>query len=193
MSDYYSKPIATYLRKPPKTLARSAYAVEINPWVPRADIEAALSFRGTIVSALAYIEGSLGDIAIRCSRVEIYSEIRSEFPHTLTKKTKFLRKVFQFGPLQPYRSWADQFLNRVEAYSELRNLVAHARMQVMPDCGVTFQHYPRNTPREAILERKRLTMEELELVAWKAARLSRLFQRLYNHLETQQILPPLEV
>jgi len=69
-----------FLRPAPKTLARSAYAVEVNPWTTKGDIEAALLFRGTIVSSYGFIETTLGEVCVRASRIEKFAALRSSFP-----------------------------------------------------------------------------------------------------------------
>ena len=65
-------------------------------------------------------------------------------------------------------------------------------MQVMPDWGVTFHHFPERIEGGVKIERTRLTLQDLEKLAWHSAKLSRLYQRLYNRLEEECILPPLE-
>jgi hypothetical protein len=189
MADYYSTPLNSLLRKPPPGLARSAYAVEINPWVPRGNIEAALLFRGTIVSAFGYIETLMGEVAVRASRLDDYAGLREGFPHSAAKRSAHLRRVFASGPLAPFERLATLAFDRFDATAELRHLVAHARMQVLPDWGVTFEDFPRNAPGGLIKRTKRLQMSELEQAAWQAARLSRLCQRLAGRLNA--VLPPL--
>lgn len=192
MSDYYSRPLNDLLRDPPSGLARSPYAVEVNPWVPRGHIEAALLFRGTIISAYGYIETLMGEIAIRASRLDEYCQLRANFPHSAYKRSIHLRKLFAGGPLAQFCSIATVALNRFDGTAELRHLVAHARMQVMPDWGITFHDFPKNAPGGLIMRRKRLSMVELEREAWRAARLSRLCQRLIDRLDATGILPNIE-
>jgi hypothetical protein len=191
VSNYYSKPIESFLRKPPSGWARSAYAVEINPWVPRGNVEAALMFRGTIVSAYGYIETILGELAIRCSRLEVYANLRENFPYSIPKRLEYLRQLFSIGPCVPYNGIANLFFDRFELTAELRHQVAHSRMQVLPDWGVTFHDIPKASPTEINIRTNRVTLPELEELAWKAARLSRLCQRLYVRLDCSGILPPL--
>ncbi len=189
MNDYYSMPINSLLREPPAGLARSAYAVEVNPWVRRGDVEAALLFRGTIVSAFGYIETLMGELAVRASRLDDYAGLREGFPHSAGKRSAHLRRVFASGPLAPFKRLATAALDRFDATAELRNLAAHARMQVLPDWGVTFEDFPKNAPSGLIKRTKRLQMSDLEQAAWQAARLSRLCQRLAGRLNA--VLPPL--
>ena len=192
LPNYYSTSVEPFLRAPPSGLARSAYAVEINPWVRRGDVEAALMFRGTIVSAYGYIETRMGELAIRCSKLDIYASIRASYPFQIDKRLAYLRKVFSVGPLLPYTSIATQFFERFESAAELRHQVAHARMQVLPDWGVTFHDLPKSGPGEITLRSNRKTLKELELLAWRAARISRLSQHLLDRLNRSGIVPPLD-
>ena len=127
MSDYYHRPADSFLRPAPKNLARSAYATEVNPWVTKGDIEAALLFRGTIVSSLGEIETRLGELALRCSRIEHYSILRSTFPYRFRDRITFLRQAFSLEPLLRHSLIANQFLDRIEPLFATRNMVAHAR------------------------------------------------------------------
>lgn len=191
--DYYHRSIERFLRSPPSNLARSAYATEVNPWVTRGDVEAALFFRGTIVSALGSIETSLGELALRCSRLEHYAALRSTFPYSFKNRIKFLRQAFSQEPLLRHQEIANQFFDRVERLFAARNMVAHARMQVMPDWGVTFHHFPESFDGGVSTSKERLTLQDLELLAWRGARLSRLYQRLANILDDEDLLPALEI
>lgn len=192
MSDYYTKSISSYLRDPPRGLARSAYAIEINPWARRGDIEAALFFRGVIVSAYGNMETQMGELVIRCSRLEVYAKMRGSFPFSVPRRLAFLREAFSYGPLMPYQKYATSFINRFEAATNLRHQVAHARMRVMPDWGVTFIDIPSSKDEEIQIRSTRIAPFEFEALAWQAARLSRLFQRLVGRLDNLEILPSLE-
>jgi hypothetical protein len=189
MSDFYSNSIEAYLRNPPRGLARSAYAVEINPWARRGDIEAALLFRGVIVSAYGNMETQMGELVIRCSRLEVYAKMKGSFPFSVPRRLAFLRAAFSHGPLMPYQKFAISFIDRFEASSNLRHQIAHARMQVMPDWGVTFHDIPSSKDEEIQLRSKQIAPVELEEWAWQAAKLSRLFQNLIGRLNNLDILP----
>jgi hypothetical protein len=193
VSDYYSKPIDEFLRDPPKGYRRSAYEVEVNPWARRGEVEAALFFRGTIVSAFGYIETRIAELAIRTSRLEQYAEIRPNFPFSLEKRISYLRKVFERPPLSQFQGLAALALNRFEGAGELRHQVAHARMQVLSGSGATFEDFPKADREGIALRRGRYTMEDLEQAAWRAARLSRLCQHLMVRLDQAEILPALHV
>jgi hypothetical protein len=189
MSDPWLTSLTPYLRDPPlKSWRRSAYEVEVNPWSRRGDVEAALLFRGSIVSAYGYIETILGEICIKASRLPKYAALRESFPQTAENRVSFLRRAFALDPLLEYQPWATLFLDRFEAHSEIRNLSAHARMQVLPDWGVTFRDLRRDGPMKINSRSQRMTIPELEVAAWRAARLSRLCQRLVNRLNRAEIL-----
>jgi hypothetical protein len=177
------------LRDPPaNSHRRSAYEVEINPWSRRGDVEAALLFRGSIVSAYGYIETMLGEVCIKASRLPHYADLRDSFPHSAEQRISFVRRAFALEPLSMYQQWATMFLDRLEAHNDLRNRAAHARMQVMPDWGVTFLDLRRQGPDNVESRRQRMTMAELEAAAWRAARLSRLCQHLVGRLNDTGIL-----
>ena len=190
MSGYYDLPIETYLRPPPQGVVRSAYAVEVNPWVRRGDIEAALLYRGTIVASYGYIETRLAELSVRASRIPIYSERRAKFPYKMKNRISFLRAVFSEGPLSEYNGIAVSYLKRFEGMAELRHLAAHARMQVLPDWGVVLQYF--EPAEKAIAQQtKRITLKNLEIEAYKAARFSRVTQLLADRLEQTGALPQL--
>lgn len=190
MSDYYRQPITQHLRDT-NGLERSPYAVEVMPWTPRGHIEAALLFRGTIVSAFGAIETGMGKIAIRASRMPEYADFRPQYPYGLGKRFTFLRRIFAEGPLAPYGERATEFLSRVEAAAELRNMAAHAHMHVLPN-QITFIWFPESREAEVTYERKPFTIPQLEWEAYRAARLSRYGQNLSDHLDQTGILPPVE-
>ena len=190
MTNYYDLSIIHLLRRTPHGFARSPYAVEVNPWSRRGEIEAALLFRGTIVSAYGFVETRLAEISIRASRLECYAKLAPNLPFTTNRRLKFLRQVFSSGPLEPYHPVAEKFFDRFEKAAEIRHLVAHARMQVMPDWGVTFEDY-RLVDGEIVNSTKRIPIDEMEILASNSARFSRLSQRLSDELASLNILPQL--
>ncbi|WP_435199216.1 hypothetical protein [Qipengyuania sp. 902] len=190
MSDYYSEPLNKHLREA-KGLARSAYAVEVNPWVPRGEVEAAIFFRGAIVSAYGYIETRIGELTLRISKIPQYAALREKMPYHADKRIAFLREAFSVGDLARFGGTADRFLLRFEAQAHLRHLIAHARMQVMPAWGVTFQDFPTVGHEGPQHRTRRMPLGDLEFLAWRAARLSRLGQHLMGLLEQTGLLPDL--
>jgi hypothetical protein len=189
MSNPWLTSLIPYLRDPPaESRRRSAYEVETTPWAKRGDIEAALLFRGTIVSAYGYIETILGEVCIKASRLPHYAALRESFPHTADQRVSFIRRAFSVAPLVAYQPWATMFLDRFERHGELRNLATHARMQVLPDWGVTFKDLRRTGPSTIDSRQQRMTMPDLELAAWRAARLSRLCNFLVDRLNKLEMI-----
>ena len=178
-----------YVRSPRAgSYIRSAYAVEANPWTPQEDLEAAIFFRGAIVSSFGYIETCLGEVCIQTSRLQCYAELTPNFPYSTSKRVAHLRKAFAIGPLEPFHRTATAFLDRFDATGPLRNMVTHARMQVLSEWGVTFEHYPKQVDGGVQHHSTRLTIAQLESRAWETARLSRLCQHLQFLLNATKAL-----
>jgi hypothetical protein len=178
-------------RMTPSLWARSAYAVEYNPWTTCDQVEEALFFRGAIVSAFGQVETLLGDLCIRASRLPQYESLRQSFPRSAEKRVSFLRDAFSIYPLSSYRVIAYQFLDRFSATANTRHMMAHARMQVM-DKQVTFHDFPRTSNVSITLRRQPFSLVELEAIAWRSARLGRLAHRLLNRLNRADVLPTIE-
>jgi hypothetical protein len=192
VSEYYRRPIQPFLRDPPKNQARSAYAVEVNPWTTRGDVEAALLFRGTIISAHGEIDYRLSALCIKCSKITEYAGVREQYPFSFPARIKFLRTIFQFGSLQRFEQLAMTVFQKIEGDFQFRNLVAHAHMQVLPENWVTFQDFPMSRGQEVTKRHEPMPLKELERRAWKAALRSRACQYLDSSLDQMGILPPLE-
>lgn len=191
LADYYTIPIAPYLRDPPAGIRRSAYEADINPWSRRGEVEAALLFRGAIVSAYGYIETRMGELALRISKMAEYQDLRESFPYRTDQRVSYMRRAFARPPLNAFERIAAQALSRFEIAGTLRNQAAHARMTVMPDWGVTFDDYDR-VDGEVHTRLDRYPLMTLEGLAWQAARRSRLCQRLLDNLEQTGLLPLLD-
>lgn len=189
MPTYWDRSANGFLRRPTRTWMRSAYAIEVNPWTTKGDIEAALLFRGTIVSAHGYIETRLGELCFRCSRMPEYNGLRSQFPSKLKGKISYLQCAFSQPPLEPFADIAVRFFKRVEESADLRHLVAHARMQVESEWGVVFHDYIHPIGGAVRYRRERMTLDQLEFAAFRAAKLSRSCQRLADHLERSELIP----
>ena len=183
--------IGDYLRTPRIWWMRSAYAIEVSPWVNREQVEAALLFRGAIVSAHGYIETRLAELAIRSSRMTEYSELRATFPYPHKKRLAYLREVFSKAPLAAYRQTAERFLVKFDKGADFRHLIAHSRMQVEGDL-VIFQDFKVEANNTPMHRRLPVTIWDLEKHAWKAVCLSRICQRLAEGLESAEILPRLD-
>lgn len=163
--------------------------VEINPWTPECEALRAMLYRGTIVSAWGFIETNLNETAIRCSHEPAYAGLLDKYPRILGKRLDYLRLVLSTaGPLSPYQSIGEGFLNRFAASAELRNRMAHAKMTLLPNWGVTFTEVRLINGR---LYRNVVRHQPGELVgmARQATRLSRLCQRFLDEINTRRLLP----
>lgn len=192
MGDQNGSSIEQFLRPLHIDWMRSPYAIEVTPWTTRGDIEAALFFRGTIVSAHGYVETRLAELCFRCSKLPEYATLRGSFPYSFPDRLAYLRKAFELSPLAHHQDTAERFFRRVEAQADLRHLFAHARMQVLPDWGATFHDFKAQKGMPMAYRQFRMTLRNLEREAWNAARLSRICQRLADNLETLDLLPSLE-
>lgn len=182
--------IEDHLRLPRIWWMRSAYAIEVNPWAPKEHIEAALLFRGAIVSAHGYVETRLAELALRSSKLPEYADIRDTYPYKHGQKLSYLRSVFLSEPLKPYQDTAERFFTRFDAGADLRNLMAHAKMDV-DSSWIVFEDF--DIGKKGAIQRRQFpfTLKDLEKTAWKAVCLSRICQRLADELESQNILPAL--
>lgn len=197
MTDNISTDVGTgsgnrHLRESRSPFARSAYAPENNPWVKQDEMDAALLFRGAILSAYALVETRLAEIAIRCSKLDAYASVKAEFPYNMDKRLRFLRTVFATGPLAAYAKVAEAFFIRFEAAAELRHMMAHAYMETCGDLvgwGVTFHDYQPVKGGGITYRARRMRLADLEAEAARAARFSRLGRELYWRLTQTRILP----
>ena len=183
--------IEDYLRQPRVQWMKSAYAIEATPRADREQIEAALLFRGAIVSAHGYIETSLAEFALRCSIMPEYLGLSRSFPYNHKSRLKYFQKVFSKEPLKPYGPIADKFLIRFDAGADRRHLMAHARMVVSSD-WIVFEDFKTGEQDTIFCRRTPFTLRDLERSAWDAVCLSRICQRLAGKLAEREILPPLE-
>jgi hypothetical protein len=169
---------------------RYAYMVEVNPWIKNLELRDALLYRGAIIAAWGYVETTLIEIAIRSSRLEEYGALSANYPYKLEGRIRYLRRMLDAdGPFSQFRKLGNQFLDRFEAAADLRHVMAHARMDLI--WGVEFTDYK---PIEDGAIRKRLaryTLGQLEQMARKATRLSRLIQMGYYLINEKSFLPPL--
>jgi hypothetical protein len=191
MSEYWNRDLKRFLRGPTTSWMRSAYAIEVTPWTTKGDIEAALLFRGTIVSAYGYVETRLGELGYRCSAMPEYCDIEDQFPYRMPSRLSFLRRCFAGVPLVKFQDTAERFFIRFEGSAKVRHLAAHARMQVLPDWGATFHDFYKPKGEHMNYRTQRYKLRDLEKEAFRAAMTSRLCQRLADDLEAQQILPEL--
>lgn len=94
------------------------------------------------------------------------------------------------GPLQGYAPLGLLILARVRDSAELRNQMAHARMRVLRNWGVTFEELQGQKDR-VILRQQRYSLQQMEAFARRATRLSRLVQRAAGDIDRGNLLPPL--
>lgn len=175
--------------------AKSPYAIDVNPWVPCEDAEAALLLRGAIVSAYASVETRLAELSLRIARMDAYSKLRDSYPHAVGKRLAFLRRAFGTSPLDQFESIALSFFKRFEEAADLRHFMAHSRMEMVGDStgwGITFHDY-RGVKGGVTYRRHRITLPDLERHARRSVRLSRLAQRLITRLNETALLPPTEM
>ncbi|WP_233610477.1 hypothetical protein, partial [Corallococcus sp. AB049A] len=130
-------------------------------------------------------------LAVRLSRMEEYSELRNSFPFVSKKRLAFLRQAFTLPPLNSFEATALAFFTRFERSADLRHLVAHAQMQVLPDWGVTFHDYVVAEGNVLQKRSQRYLLKDFEVLARKSASLARLGQTLINQLNATGLVPEL--
>ncbi len=171
--------------------SRFAIMIEANPWTPQEAMEKALLYRGSIVAAWGNIETWLSELAVRASHADAYRGLKESFPYKIESRIGFLEQVLRLpGPLQPYASLGLLILVRVRNSAELRNRMAHARMRVLPNWGVTFEELVGQKDR-VIVRQHRYSPQQMEEFARRATRLSRFVQRAAGELDRKKLLPPL--
>ncbi len=168
---------------------RLTFLIEENPWVADADLKAAILCRGAIVSAWAYIDASLRDIAIWLSYLPEYQGIKEGYPF----KGKSLRSFFDEaaaveGPLKVAAANGRRMLARLDELDRLRHFMAHSKMTLSPLRGFLFEDF--DADKEEITKRRViLSPADLALCARRATRLSRWFQTAFSALEQLRLLP----
>lgn len=181
------------MREPLLGYGPQGFALDVSPWQTKSSLEAAFLHRGVVVGAWAAVETNLIELSIRASRLDCYVKLRSKYPTRLKDRIRFLRLVADDeGPLKPWASLLHKVLDRYERSSEIRNIMAHAHMEVLPDWGATFSGYQAKGETEIMHYRQRLLPDELRLAAAKAARFSRAVFRIKRALDNRSILPQLE-
>ncbi len=171
---------------------RHGFALEVNPWQTRVSIDNALLYRGAIVAGWANVESSLIEIAIRASRHECYLGVRDQYPFKLKGLVAYLRKILEVpGPLNAYSRLGNAVLDRYIATEDLRNMMAHARMTILPKWGATFHFFQAESGLRINYRSHRLTEDQLMVFACKATRFSRAVRMLIAQIECRAILPPL--
>lgn len=171
----------------------SPLRVEINPWTLDSTLHEVMQLRGAYVAAWGTIETRLTELAIRASKHEKYSSIRASFPSRRPDRLKFLEAVCTAeGPLKPFVGLIAAAVQRFRAGLELRDMLAHARMQVLsgPGDGATITLKGYTAAGDSIASRNGLhSLRDLRETTYRATRLSRCVDCLYGRIG--QLLPEL--
>lgn len=170
--------------------SRFAFMTEVSPWTPQEDMMQATLYRGAVLSSWGYIDTALSEISFRCSKLAAYSEIRNRYPYKYSSRIAYLETVLNSpGPLSPYRSFGSNFLSRFKKSAPLRHTMAHASMRVLPQWGAVFTEFTSGKDDSVVRRTQRYQITELEALARKASRLSRICQRIEHVLTTEKLLP----
>lgn len=171
----------------------SPFRSERNPWVNDEDLHHAMLCRGSIVASMGAIETRLTELAIAASKHDSYYDMRANFPSRRPARINYLRSLQAApGPLSDGSRLLDLVLNRFEGALELRDLCAHANMQVLsgPGEGWEAQLQDYFADGAAIKYRqRRIGSREFERHAVEAASLSRAVDRLFRRAMKE--LPPI--
>ncbi|MBA4804712.1 MAG: hypothetical protein H2038_08695 [Brevundimonas sp.] len=161
----------------------------INPWVQDADLARVLILRSSILWSYSHVEQKLTDVAIRCSMVPEYRDLRETPPFSSAARISYLRKVLATdGPLSRFQRLGTAILDRYEASRAIRNRMAHSDMKVLPRGPTTFD--------EIVIDGGRITHRisnywpgQLEAVAVRAARFSRAVQHIHYVMFADDPIP----
>jgi hypothetical protein len=160
----------------------SPYRVEINPWVSDDDLHRAFMLRGVIISGLAYGETRLTELAIRASKHSAYIGARKHFPSKRAPRLTYLRNIAVLpGPLFQFRLRLKILIDQFESSFELRDIMAHGRMQVLSGEGPRLNLWDYAPEGLAISQRTQVIVaKDLDRHALRAARLSRAIDATYH-------------
>lgn len=178
------------------TIRWSEYEIEANPWARKEDVEAAMLFRGVSISSWAAVETTLSEIAFRASCHQAYIEIREGFPYRLSDRLRYFKAVLDRpGPLTPYNNLARLVVARWKTGATMRHILAHGRMRVLSGPGkistVTFTDVRPAQGGNGTLRTTMMALNDFGAGARRAARFSRLVQRLFMRLDAGDLLPQL--
>jgi len=175
----------------------SEFEIEANPWARKEDVEAAMLFRGVSISAWAAIETTLNEIAFRASCDQAYIDVRDGFPYRLSERLRYFDDVLnRAGPLTPYSNLAKRLVARWASGATMRHILAHGRMRVLSGprgapSRATFTDLRPAPGGNGTLRTTMLTLQELGAGAKRAARFSRMVQRLAIQIDARALLPQL--
>lgn len=164
-------------------------------WQDPEDVARAYMLRGAILSSVSHIELCIARLALRASYVPAYDEIAAKWkslPPTTTQRVEFLYEVLQVdGPLGPYAGWLKRSLGRWEAIRAIRNTMAHGHLTVFAGGPIRVH--------EIVAMRSELTQgyadfrgAQLETIALRYARFSRICQRLSDRASGSDFLPTID-
>ncbi|HVJ00119.1 MAG TPA: hypothetical protein VM657_13745 [Sphingomonas sp.] len=130
------------------------------------------------------------EVAIRSSKHEAYVGHRDTFPSKLSNRVSYLLEIISLpGPLFCHRKLAVSVIERYMATKELRNMMAHGWMTVLPNWGATFHFYQAKSGTEITYKTRRFTEDEMRLLAERGTRFSRAVRHLLAQLNARDLLP----
>lgn len=150
-----------------------------NPWLRDDDLARVLVLRGTILWSYSHVERRILDLAVRCSRTPEYRDIADKAPFRRNARISYVRKVLATdGPLSRYKRLGEAILDRYEQSAEVRNQMAHADIDFL---GHGLTRFTELTVDGNTIADRTLNFfpGDLERHAVKAARLSKVVQRLH--------------
>jgi hypothetical protein len=181
------------MREPLLGYGPQGLALEVNPWQTKALVDAIHLFRGAIVSAWANVDTALIEVTIRASCHPAYADARADYPSKFKGRTRYLRKILSMpGPLSEFRGLGEAVLARYEAGSDMRNMMAHARVTQLLDRGATFSGFLAKSGHEISWYQRRFSRHELEAMAVRATRFSRAVLGLLARIDARELLPTLD-
>jgi hypothetical protein len=168
------------------------FSLEVNPWLTNELVEAAHLYRGAIIGGWGSVESSLIELSIRASHHPAYLGHREFYPKKFSSRIKFLNEIFDLpGPLTPYSRFGHAVVRRFVEAEDLRNMMAHARLALLPGWGATFHFFEPKSGSEIAYRTQRFTEAQLSAHASKATRFSRAVRCFMARVDRLQLLPPL--
>lgn len=168
-------------------------ALEVNPWVTRESIHSMHLYRGAIIGGWANVETSLIELSIRASHHAAYVGHRELYPKRLSSRIAYLNDIFNLpGPLLRFSRFGQAVVRRFLALEDIRNIMAHAHVKILPDWGATFYLFQPKSGSEISYRWQRFSQEELRRHAIRATRFSRAVRYMIARIDAEQLLPPLE-
>lgn len=169
------------------------FAIEINPWTEEQALRDALFWRGTFLSAWAYVETVLLEIAMRSSIEDAYRGFRDTYPYKMSGRLQYLRRILREpGPLSAYRSRGEQLVDSFEAGAELRHKLAHGRMTMTQAEWIRFDWFnPQKGGEIVTYGWEIMGLSKLAAEASRASSVSRTAQAALAKVNSRELLKPL--